>query len=623
MRFLLAMIFPLALFLLPPRVSLAREQKPSASITIDAGQVTAPINPLLFGHNVVFSGSGMWNVKLNDLDPNATSLVKRLSPTIVRFPGGSVSDLYLWEDGLGHRTSAEVTPTDHTITFDTSLPWGTVQKARFIDSLGGPFGDVFSFIRQSRATLEEVAGLQTAHPAGTEVRPDARTGQPDWVDNTYGIDEHLKLIHSLGAQAVLTVNYGTGLEKTGKVSTATSLSQRVKRAAAWVAYVNGSSTDTRSLGIDPEGNDWQTVGYWARKRARRGHLRPYGVRYWEIGNEVYGKWETGFTTARQYAVDCKIFAAAMKMVDPSIKVGVVGLADPHGRGDADRVDAWNATVVRVAGEVLDFLVLHLYYPSARRTQIAYTSPTWFTAIMAGAQQAISDLQEIRTIIAAHSAHAAQIELAITEYGVWPADSSDARDYSNLARALYDSDLLMSLVQQGAALNVSLATAWNLHGSNETAAIRYDWATGIRTVRPHYHAFRQVTSVVKRQLIPTAVSGPSFRTGGVTNVKPSSTVPVLHAIATTDAGDKTVNLLVLNRSLTEVVNTAIHFQGFLPTATVEVQTLHGPRIDAHSEDSVSGVQLAPSQVTAASPSFTYTFPPHSLTSLKFSADSADP
>jgi len=49
-----------------------------------------------------------------------------------------------------------------------------------------------------------------------------------------------------------------------------------EEAAAWVEYCNGSA-DT------PMG----------RLRAGNGHPKPYNVRIWEIGNEIYGHWQVG------------------------------------------------------------------------------------------------------------------------------------------------------------------------------------------------------------------------------------------------------------------------------------------------------------------------------------------
>ncbi|MCX6927328.1 MAG: hypothetical protein NT154_29605 [Verrucomicrobia bacterium] len=96
------------------------------------------------------------------------------------------------------------------------------------------------------------------------------------------------LVHvatNIGARVITTVNYGTG---------------STNEAAAWVAYANGSITNTRSLGLDKFGTNWQTVGYWASLRAaaplghddgknflRISRTTPLGFKYWEIGNGKY------------------------------------------------------------------------------------------------------------------------------------------------------------------------------------------------------------------------------------------------------------------------------------------------------------------------------------------------
>jgi alpha-N-arabinofuranosidase len=426
----------------------------------------------------------------------------------------------------------------------------------------------------------------------------------------------MKLAASLGAEVVITVNYGTGRDQTGAVSTSASLSQRVKRAAAWVAYLNGTPSDTRSLGVDDEGADWQTIGFWAQKRAQRGHPTPYGVRYWEIGNEVYGKWETGYTTVRRYAADFIEFAATMKTIDPTIEVGAVGRAEPHRRGDADSTDEWNATLVQLAGDYLDFLVLHPYYPSASLAQVqgSYTSTTWFTAVMAGAQQAIADLQEIRAIIAANSPRAGQIGLAVTEYGIWPADSNSASDFSSLARALHDADLLMSLIQQGALLDVILAAAWNLHGSNETAAIRYDWSTGSRVVRPQYYTL-QLLNDFAPQLHSTTVNAPTFSTAQVGNLAAASSIPLLAAIAGSDGAGQ-LTLLVLNRSLSSALTTSVHLLGYIPQSTATVRTLTADSLAANNETNSSTVALTTADLSSVAATFNHTFPAGSLTLIEF-------
>jgi alpha-N-arabinofuranosidase len=391
----------------------------------------------------------------------------------------------------------------------------------------------------------------------------------------------------------------------------------VKRAAALVAYVNGDLHNTTPLGTDEEGRDWQTVSYWAQKRAAQGWREPFGVRYWEVGNEIFDKSEMGYTTAQRYARDFVTFARAMKEVDPGIQIGAVGLSDPKGRGDADAVEAWNPTVVKLAGESLDFLVIHLYYPSAGPPQVSsYQSPEWFTAIMAGATRALADLKEVRAVINANAPAGSSPGLAVTEYGIWPYASQDPRDHANLAGALYAADLLMGLSREAAPLGLIGATAWNLHGSNPCAAIGYNWDQGTRTVRPQYYVFKILRPLAGLELLETQVTSPTFTVPEVGNVKGTAPVPLLGAVAAAPGDRRRLILLVINRSLTVPVTAAIQLQDFAPQPTGIVQTLSGDRPGSHNEQGTTIVVPKCSNLTAASPQMTYTFSPHSLTWLEF-------
>ena len=599
------------------RPSLALSQ---ASITVDTKTVTGTLNPLLLGDNVLSTGSGngMWDLRINNLHAGAAPLIEALAPSVLRFPGGSSSDDYFWEDAIGYRTTATAPQGTSWISLETAPDWGSIFSGLFIDATWGQFGDQFTFAGTIGAQLNGVSGVNTSHSSGIEVRPGPRQGQPSWFNSLYGIDEHMKLVTSLGAQAIITVNYGSGTDRTGALSTSASLSQKVKRATAWVAYLNGRPDDTRAIGADDEGTDWKTVGYWAQKRVDRGHAAPYNVTYWEIGNEVYGNWETGFTTVGKYATDFIVFATTMKAIDPSIKVGAVAMTDPHKLGDADSQDEWNATLIRTAGAHLDFLALHPYYPSASSSEIAYGSSTWFTAVMAAATQAMADLREIRVVIAANSSRANQIELMMTEYGILPFDSTDPRDYSNLARALYDADLTMNLFRYGGELGVTLATSWNLHGSNETAAIRYDWSTGARVARPQYYAADLVRNYLAPTFLSTSVTTPTFSTTKVGNVDAATSVPAMEVVASSDNAGK-LTLLVLNRS--EAITTSVQLLGFVPQSTATVHALTAGSLAANNEDNAYTVITTSQDISSAAATFTYTFPAHSLTIIELASNSA--
>ena len=127
----------------------------------------------------------------------------------------------------------------------------------------------------------------------------------------------LNIMNNMGnGQAVITVDYGSALKLTGSTTVAPDFGGQPQEAAAWVAYANadpsiyGTAADV-PLGVDQQGNNWQTAGYWAKLRAstpaqyqtwatadgKFNSLNSFlainrsagaGIKYWEIGNETFG-----------------------------------------------------------------------------------------------------------------------------------------------------------------------------------------------------------------------------------------------------------------------------------------------------------------------------------------------
>jgi alpha-N-arabinofuranosidase len=106
--------------------------------------------------------------------------------------------------------------------------------------------------------------------------------------NDMGVDDFMTFCRLLGATPYLAVNSGLG---------------DAHSAAEEVEYVNGAAT-TR-LG---------------RLRAANGHPAPYGVKIWGVGNEMYGPWQWGHMSIRQYPEKHNLIVKAMRRADPTIKV---------------------------------------------------------------------------------------------------------------------------------------------------------------------------------------------------------------------------------------------------------------------------------------------------------------
>ena len=110
--------------------------------------------------------------------------------------------------------------------------------------------------------------------------------------NDIGTDEFLTMCRLLEVDPYITVNAGTG---------------DAWSAAQWVEYTNGA-VDT------PMG----------RQRAANGHPAPYGVKFWGVGNEMWGDYQYGYMPLKMFLWKHNQFAKAMRRVDPTIKLIAAG-----------------------------------------------------------------------------------------------------------------------------------------------------------------------------------------------------------------------------------------------------------------------------------------------------------
>ncbi len=161
--------------------------------------------------------------------------------------------------------------------------------------------------------------------------------------NDVGTDEFLTLCRLLDIDPYICVNAGFGDDHS---------------AAQWVEYVNGSA-DT------PMG----------QLRAANGHLEPYKVEWWGIGNEMYGQWQLGHMAINHYVLKHNMFAKAMREVDPRIKIIASG-ATPFEMSTIARhhrlplpsklpfeygsPEDWSGNLLEHSSDYFEYLAEHLY-----------------------------------------------------------------------------------------------------------------------------------------------------------------------------------------------------------------------------------------------------------------------
>lgn len=257
-------------------------------------------------------------------------------------------------------------------------------------------------------------------------------------------DAFMAVVKASGAQAMITVNYGSGT---------------AQEAADWVRYANRGGRHYSG----------PVPNYPAASHT--GH--NYGVGYWEIGNEVYGDgtygatWEVNHQAhdPTTYAQGVVSYSAAMKAVDPSIHVGMVLTAPgnwPDGQTSDTSPRPWNDTVLPIACSAVDFVILHWYAqgPTGESDAALLASPE------KGESTAVSYTPDIPTIVATAKAmlakycgaHAGAVQIMVTETNSVSYDPG--KQTTSLVNALFLADQVTTWLEAGVA-NVDW---WAVHNS---------------------------------------------------------------------------------------------------------------------------------------------------------------
>ena len=196
------------------------------------------------------------------------------------------------------------------------------------DNIYGMRADTIALLRQLDAPVYRwpggnfVSGYNFKDGLGDPDRRPPRKN-PAWKGiehNDFGLNEFMTFCRLVNTEPYVTVNSGQG---------------DVQLAVNEVQYANGGPQT-------PLG----------KLRAQQGHFQPYGVKWWSIGNEMYGKWQLGHMPLDEYIAKHNQFAAAMRAEDPSIKLIAVG-----------NVGKWSEGMMQHSADQMDLVSEHFYSKS--------------------------------------------------------------------------------------------------------------------------------------------------------------------------------------------------------------------------------------------------------------------
>ena len=387
-----------------------------------------------------------------------------------------------------------------------------------------------------------------------------------WNEN---FNNFIDVVTNTGAQTIITVNYGSG---------------KPPEAAAWVASANVTN-----------------------------HL---GFKYWEVGNECYGTWETDSNTAPHdgftYATRAAQYISQMKAVDPTIKIGVpvVTGEDTDANGNTTHPAynprtgqtnyGWTPVVLSTMSSLgvrPDFLVYHVYpeYGVDNDQQLLQAATNW-------APDAANLRRQITDYVGSPGTN---IELLCTE------NNSDAgnqgKQSTSIVNGLYLADSLAQLTKT----EFNSFVWWDLRNGTDTSgdfsSSLYGWRTygdlgiisDLNTRNPVYFTFKLMQY---------------FAQPGDTVLDPSSDYATLLPVYSTRKSDGSLAVLVINKDESLVFNAQISLANFIPGTNALVRSFGITQDEAtRTNSTVPGAQdIGTNYVTVTGTNFTTQFLPYSVT-----------
>ncbi len=400
--------------------------------------------------------------------------------------------------------------------------------------------------------------------------------------NQFGTNEFIEFARKIGTEPYFSVNMGTGT---------------IEEAQRWVEYCNVK-----------EGP------YYAELRKQHGYPEPHNVKYWSLGNEMDGFWQMGHLNAEDYCKKAREAAKLMRLTSPGIKLIAAGSSNYRPNADPDE---WNSTILRELRDVVDYIALHIYVGNPGDNYYNFLS----TPLVLEQRTNI-----VRGMIYEEMQKASRrgrdpIYIAWDEYNVWyRARAGESmrgtralEEHYNLEDALVIAGFLNAFIRNADIVKMAnMAQLVNVIApifTNETGMYKQTIYYPLELFASHVHG-TSLDVFVDCDTYDTE----RFFIGLGESTTRQKDVPYLDVSATCK-GDEVV-IAVVNRHKDEAIRTDIISQKGEFTGAFEVFEVNGPDVKSTNDFNKNEVKTVKKEaIKTGDTSFTYTFPPHSLTLLK--------
>lgn len=455
---------------------------------------------------------------------------------------------------------------------------------------GGPLADADGFRKDVMEATRQLGVTMLRWPGGNFAsgynwqdgigpraqRPPRRDGAWGALEsNRFGTDEFLRYCERLGVEPYVCINAGLG---------------SIDDARHWVEYCN-EPADT----------------YWARQRRKNGRDRPWGVKYWGLGNEIDGPWQLGHRNAEDYATFALEAAKAMRRADPSIKL--IASGSSNFSPGYDWV-GWNRTVLERLKTEIDYISLHTYIGNPENN---------FERYMAISRDLDDRIEVVEGLIKAAqigTPDSRPIHIAYDEWNVWYRARSGTTESEIASTGLeevynYEDALAMGMFLNSFIRHAQIVKMANLAQLVNVIAPIFTNRQGM-FLQTIFFPLAEYAKQRGNLSLDVMVESPQY--------KPDSGRPLgyLDVSATYDPTVRQIYLNVLNRSeKTNITAQIANVDGRVSSAVDVWELNHSDLKATHTFGNDQRVRptLKTLNASMSDRGFAYTFPAHSLTILK--------
>lgn len=503
---------------------------------------------------------------------------------------------------------------------------------------------------QTQQMVEQVGTNLYRFPGGSvsdqyHFNTSTNLGNPDAAT----IAQFAQFIQSVNGTGMITVDYGSGSPQ---------------EAAAEMAYLMGSPSDNTVIGTGIEwvygasgyqNVNWGTVGYWASLRGasplatddglnflRIDHPAPFAnIKYWEIGNEVYGNWEVDYhgnlgpgdqyngkafdpETYVTFAKTFSTFAAEITSAAglPSISIGIDS-GDPTGASDND----WTKNVLTdglAIGFVPNFISDHNYVqaPGQENDQFLLNDTVSDSSSITDWSVRYADYQALlqQTL----GSQASGVSVMATEFN--SVYSEPGKETTSLVNGLFMANALGSLLDSGysGAIAWDLSDPYNTTTGNSSEAL-YGWRDGGDYGLLGDSSLNDAPTNAPTVPFPAYFSeqlASKFIVAGGEVESVSTNYQDFDAYAVMEANGH-LELLVINTNPAASLTEQFDLSGFQPSGAAQFWQYGEAQDTAQSQSSTGAAALAnfTATLSLSGANFTYSFPAYSMTVIDLAPQAA--